>query len=80
MAYLRDILSGKKKVYKNSEVRPINVPRFKTLSLKTVFDYAHRYAPINAYLPEQQDVTDPQLDREFLFTVVNSCDSTYFPD
>ena len=31
------------------------------------------------YVPEQLDDAEPQLDREFLFTVVNTCDRDYFP-
>ena len=31
------------------------------------------------YLPDMQDETEPQIDREFLFTIVNTCERTYFP-
>ena len=31
------------------------------------------------FLPDMQDETEPQIDREFLFTIVNTCDRTYFP-
>lgn len=79
LTYLKAVLSGKKKCFKNAEVKPINVPRFKSLSLKVVFQHAKSNAQMTAYLPEQIKDDEPLLDREFLFTIVNTCDPTYFP-
>ena len=30
-------------------------------------------------MPEQEGKEEPQVDRNFLFAVVNTCDPTYFP-
>ena len=79
LLYLRGVLSGEINVYRNEEVRPVNIPRFKTLTLKHVFDYAKSHPTIKHYLPEMIDDEDPQLDRDFLFTVVNTGDRTFFP-
>ena len=79
MQYMKAVLSGEKGVYKNDEVKPINVPRYKGLSLKSVFDHARKTPSMYKYVPEQLDDAEPQLDREFLFTVVNTCDRDYFP-
>jgi hypothetical protein len=72
-------LSGAKEVFANHEIRPINVPRFKGLSLKTVYEFARNHPRMQKYLPDMQDDDEPTLDREFLFTVVNTCDGHYFP-
>lgn len=36
-------------------------------------------APIAKYLPDQGGKDEPQVDRNFLFTIVNTVDPTYFP-
>ena len=63
----------------NSEVRTINVPRYKTLSLKHVLQYAVSDRKISGYLPDLIVDSEPHVDREFVFTIVNTCDPSYFP-
>ena len=63
--YLKGILSGAKEVFANHEIRPINVPRFKGLSLKTVYEFARNHPRMQKYLPDMQDDDEPTLDREF---------------
>ena len=77
--YLRGVLSGAISVYRNEEVRPVNIPRFKTLTLKIVYDYAMSHSVCKRYLPEMHDAEEPYIDRDFLFTVVNTGDRTFFP-
>ena len=77
--YLRAVLSGAISVYRNEQVRPVNIPRFKTLTLKIVYDYAMSHPICKNYLPEMESEGEPQLDRNFVFTVVNTADKTFFP-
>ena len=80
LEFLKQLLSGAKRYFKNSEVRPVNVPRYKTLSLKHVLEFAIRHQTIATYLPDQLDKPEPQVDREFVFTIVNTCDPSFFPN
>ena len=34
---------------------------------------------ISKYLPDQDDKSEPQVDRDFVFTIVNTVDPNYFP-
>jgi len=79
LAYLKSLLSGEKSFFKNQEVRPVKVPRYKTLSIKHVLEYAMSRRQISKYLPDQDDKSEPQVDRDFVFTIVNTVDPNYFP-
>ena len=76
---MRGVLSGAIDVYKNDEVKPVNIPRFKTLTLKIVYDYAKSHPVCKRYLPEMIDEEEPYIDRDFLFTIVNTGDRSFFP-
>ena len=80
MPFLKAILSGKKKHFLNKDVRRISVPRYKQLSLKKILEHVNTVdSTISCYLPDDIDIEDPQIDREFLFSVVNTVDSGFFP-
>ena len=79
LEYLRGVLSGAISVYRNDEVKPVNIPRFKTLTLKIVYDYAKSHPVCKRYLPEMNDEEEPYIDRDFLFTIVNTGDRSFFP-
>lgn len=40
---------------------------------------ATKSASMAKYLPDQDGKDEPQIDRHYLFTIVNTCDPTYFP-
>ena len=52
MVFLKSLLAGGKKYYKNHEVNHINIPRYKSLSLKLVFEYAKQHAQMMSYIPD----------------------------
>ena len=79
LEYLKGVLSGAISVYRNEQVRPVNIPRFKTLTLKIVYEYAMSHPVCKRYLPEMEGEGEPMLDRDFLFTIVNTGDKTFFP-
>ena len=66
-------------MFRNDEIKHVNIPRFKTLSLKHVYAFASKHYKMKHYLPDMQDEEEPQLDRDFLFTILNTCDKSYFP-
>ena len=52
LEYLKAIMAGKKAYFKNSEVRQVNIPRYKSLALKVVFDMAVNRSDMRKYLPD----------------------------
>lgn len=80
LVFLKGIMSGRKAFFKNADLRPVNIPRYKSLSLKHVFEMAQCNPQISKYLPDQLGKTEPQVDRHFLFTIVNTCDTTFFSE
>ena len=51
MEYLRGVLNGRKKVFKNEEVRKVRVPRYKELTLDKVLAHCVEKPEILSYLP-----------------------------
>ena len=79
MEFLRDVLSGKKSVFKLKDAVPVRVPVLKGISVKTVYQYVSDKQQFQSYLPDLMDEDIIGFDRNFLFTIVNTIDSTYFP-
>ena len=79
MDFLRGVLNGRKSVFKNSEVQRVKVPRYKQLTLEKVMQHCLDKPKILRYLPDFPVTSEAPCDREFLFTVVNTIDSNYFP-
>ena len=79
MEFLRDVLSGKKSVFKLKDAVPVRVPILKAISVKTVYQYVSDKQKFLTYLPDLLDDDIIGFDRNFLFTIVNTIDSTYFP-
>lgn len=52
MEFLRDILSGKKQVLKNSDVTHVSVPRYKEFNVKNLLRCALLEADLRMYLPD----------------------------
>ena len=79
MQYLRDVLNGSKKAFKMDEVKKVQVPRYKQLALKHVLDHCKTSGECLRYLPDLTDNVEPQVDRDFVFSVLNTLDPDYFP-
>ena len=78
--FLKQILSGKKLFYTNEQIRKVIVPRFKQLTFDRVMEYARTRPGILRYLPDPEDKRNEILiDRQFLFTIVNTIEPYYFP-
>ena len=79
MDYLKDLLSGRRRYLRNSEARRPSIPRFKQLAMRIVLTHAMNCSHMRKYLPDIDTQKELQLDRHFLFTVVNTLDPNYFP-
>ena len=69
--YLRDLLREKKRAFKLSEIKPINVPHFHEINVSAILNNYSTDLDFQSYLP---DITakGKQQDRTFLFTVFNT--------
>ena len=82
MAFLRDVLAGKKKYMHIHDVTPYDVPKFKDISVKNVFDKIKDSKLVMSYLPDfDPEELDPKyaLDREWFFNILNTLDGEFFP-
>ena len=79
MSFLRALLSGSKSFFTNSEVHPINIPRYKEFSLSNVISYMNVRPALKKFLPDGLGPDEPLIDRKFVFSVLNTCEPSYFP-
>ena len=79
MEYLRAILNGRKRYFKNEQARKVRVPRFRQLTTAKVLDYVKERPDVMRYLPNFRLDGEPTVDREFMFTVLNTLEPDYFP-
>ena len=79
MDFMKALLSGKKSMMKNQDVHPINVPRYKKMSLFCILNYINTKPTIKKFIPDGINPEDPFIDRKFVFTIVNTCEPAYFP-
>ena len=80
MEFLKEILSGRKLYFKNSEVRRVAIPRYRSITVKTLVSHALSHSVMKKYLPRIIDMSDPNLDRNFICSIVNTIDCDFFPD
>ena len=79
---MRDILGGKKKYLVFDELKTIEVPKFKAISVHKVFEKVKENRLIMSYIPDFDPAEiEPKhaLDREFFFNVINTLDPDFFP-
>ena len=79
MDFMKALLSGQKSIMKNKDVHPINVPRYKKMSLKCILNYINDKPTIKKYIPDGINPEEPGIDRKFVFTILNTCEPAYFP-
>jgi hypothetical protein len=77
---MRDILSKKKLALQNHETNKVCFPRYKPITVAFVLKQALSNPEIAKYLPDEEEEIDGEyLDRDFLFTVVNRLEPSFFP-
>ena len=80
MDYLKEILSGSKLYFKNEEIRRVAIPRFRSITVKTMVNYALAHSVMKNYMPRIVDRNDPNIDRTFVCSIINTIEANYFPD
>ncbi len=67
MEFMRDALSGRKKLLTNRELCPVNVPRYKEFNAANLQKAAVADSELKVYLPNSSDTK--VINRRFLFNV-----------
>jgi hypothetical protein len=67
MEFLRDVLSGRKRLLTNRELAPVNVPRYKEFNAATLQKAAINDSELIIFLPDASD--SKVINRKFLFNV-----------
>ena len=73
--FMKDVLSGKRRLMKVNDVRFINAPLFTEIAVKNLYDDVVKQPPMRPYFPE----TLPkgcQMDRQYFYNIWN----TIYPD
>ena len=78
MEFLRALLNGRKRYFRNDSVRKVNVPRYKQLTLSKVLDHCISKPELLRYIPNFPMGGEVHVDRDFLFTIVNILDPKFF--
>ena len=76
MEFMGKILRGEKQVFQNFEVCPYKVKYPGIITVKAVLKEVEKVSCILSYLPERPDI---HVNRDYLFTIVNTADPSYFP-
>ena len=79
MDFLRLLLNGRKSYFTNEQVKRVYVPRYKELTTAKVAEYCTSRPEIVRYLPHIRLDGEPTVDREFLFSVLNTVEPDWFP-
>ena len=77
ISFLRDILCGRKRFFLQREVAHITVPKCPELTIEKVLAIAQQHDSIMQYIPDLKDEGNQYIERQFLFTVVNTCDREF---
>ena len=72
LRFMKSLFSGEKKFYQNFEVNISRVPVYRELKVKSVLKLVKSQPAIMAYLPDVQELKTNQIDRRYLFTVLNT--------
>jgi hypothetical protein len=68
MDFISDLMLGKKKMLKTSMIRMVNVPGFRELSGKSVYEQIIGMSVFQQYLPDLHQVKKP-LSRQYVYNV-----------
>jgi hypothetical protein len=78
ITFLRQILSGEKKYFLQTEIPSVRVLRHKLISVDRVLKRVRKSPAIAVYLPDYEEGEEKRMDRDFLFALVNKLDGDFF--
>lgn len=76
--FLNQIMSKKKLVFKNVEVKISNVPQYKALTTERIYNMAYSSDRAKRYLPDPERVSSKRSSREYLCNIMNTLDEHFF--
>ena len=74
--FLRDVLSGKKRLLKVDSAKYINVPKYDEISVRNIFPKFKGDPKVMVYLQDEYP-KDRYPDRQYFFTVLNTVHPDY---
>ena len=67
--HMRDLVSGKKKRIKGTDVKHLNVPQYEGLKIEAFFKFANNYPEVLRALPTEQAEKE-KLPRQYVINVI----------
>ena len=80
MEFIREILAGTRKYFLLHEVSSIRVPVCPELTVERILQRVKDHKEIMRYLPDLLDKGKKYVERDFLFTIVNTLDRKFFKE
>ena len=80
MEFLKEVLAGRKRVLLRSQIKPVSVPVTRYITTARVLALAKQEPRIMQYIPDRPNLRACHVSREFLFNIVNTLDSEFFPE
>ena len=80
MEFLREILGGKRKYFLLHEIASVRVPVCPELTVERILHRVKDHKEIMRYLPDLPDKGKKYIERDFLFTIVNTLDRKFFKE
>ena len=78
MEFIKDVLSGKKSFFLQKDIRMMKIPKCPEITVDRVLQQVRGIKEIMKYLPDIPLAGKHYIEREFLFSVVNTVDPDYF--
>jgi len=76
---MSSLLKGQKKFFRRNEVKSVIVPISPWLTVKKVIQMVSKIPKIMSYLPDESELLASRTSRDYLFTIVHTLDSEFFP-
>jgi hypothetical protein len=72
MQFVKQWGKGQKKFIKRAEIKSVDVPRYRELSVDSIYKLVKDDAEVMSFLPDKKDPPHKQPPREFVLCVVNT--------
>jgi hypothetical protein len=80
LEFLREILAGTRKYFLLHEIATVRVPVCPELTVERILHRVKDHKEIMRYLPDLPDKGKKYIERDFLFTIVNTLDRKFFKE
>jgi len=74
------VLSKKKKIFHRTDIVIPALPIYRALSMKRMIEVAKASKVVMEYLTDEDSLTPKRINREFIATIMNTLDPTFFPE